>query len=154
MLDQVHLVDVAFGDRSTNDVDRVGVFAFAPARLPRSYRIRTRCRARRIERIGDGGERTGLRRCGCIRTAQILRAAIADVHARDDVVAAEEALVPERGLELVERVELGGHPHTARAACRSQSTPSSRSETGTRPSAEWMSAAASSGAIVRYGKKP
>src|SRR3954470_3298752 len=103
MLDQVHLVDIAFGDRRTNDVDRVGVLAFAPARVPRSNGIRTGCGARRIERVGNGGERTRLRRWGCVRTAQDLRAAIADVHVRDDVVAAEEAFVPERGLELVER---------------------------------------------------
>ena len=45
------------------------------------------------------------------------------------------------------------HPQTARAACCSQRTPSSRSDTGTRSSAEWMSRDASS-VSIRAGKNP
>src|SRR5256885_16504249 len=101
MLDEIHLVDIAFGDRRTNDVDRVGVLAFAPARVPRSNGIRTGCGARRIERVGNGGQRAGLPRGGCGRTAQDLRAAIAAGHVRGGAVTAEEALVPGGGLALL-----------------------------------------------------
>ena len=45
-------------------------------------------------------------------------------------------------------------PPTDVAAWRRNSTPSSRSSTGIRSSAEWISRAASSGLIVRIGKNP
>ena len=45
-------------------------------------------------------------------------------------------------------------PPTAMAAWRRKRTPSSRSSTGTRSSAEWISRAAVSASIVRIGKKP
>src|SRR5207253_7113012 len=95
-----------------------------------------------------------LPRRGRVVPPQHLGAAVADVHARDRAVALEEPVRAQRGLELCERRELDGHPQTARAACRSQSRPSSRSATGTRSSAEWMSVAATSADIVRSGKKP
>src|SRR5207248_3981525 len=154
MLDEIHLVDVAFGDRIANGLDAVRVLALGPARVPRSDRVRARWGLRRLERIRDRGQHTGLRWSRRARAPERIRAAIADVDLRNRVVPAEEALVPERGLELGYRLELDGHAQTVRATCRSHSTPSSRSETGTRSSAEWMRVAARSGVIVRYGKKP
>src|SRR5579884_1045165 len=52
------------------------------------------------------------------------------------------------------RVARQAEPQTARAACVNQRTPSSRSATGTRSSAEWMSRAAVSASSTRAGKKP
>ena len=58
----------------------------------------------------------------------------------------------ERARRLVELEHR--YPQTDCAAWRSQRTPSSRSSTGTRSSAEWMSRAAVSESIARAGKKP
>src|SRR5512133_237499 len=56
---------------------------------------------------------------------------------------------------LLERC-LWNHPHPpiCRATCRRKRTPSSRSSTAIRSSAEWTRRAATSGSIVRIGKKP
>ena len=110
--------------------------------------------ARRLEGVRDSGQAARLGRRRRTRPAQRIGSAVADEHPRDRVLADEEPVGSERRLELGERVELDRHPPIACATCRSQSTPSSRSAAGTRSSAEWISVAASCGAIVRYGKKP
>ena len=46
------------------------------------------------------------------------------------------------------------HSPSVRATCMRKRVPSSRSSTGIRSSAEWMSAAATSESIARMGKKP
>ena len=154
MLHEVHLIHVAFGDCRTHDVDRFRIVALAPRRVPLADGIRARRTARRLERVRDSGQAARLGRSRRSRPAQRIGCAVADEDARDRVLAGEEAVGSERRLELGERVELDRHPPIVCATCRSQSTPSSRSEAGTRSSAEWISVAASSGAIVRYGKKP
>src|SRR2546421_7309810 len=96
-------------------------------------------------------ETAGLRRHGLARAPEPAREAVAEIDVREDVVAAPEALLVERLLELGDRRELD-HANAC-AAWRRNSTPSSRSETGTRSSAEWISFAISSGSI-RAGRKP
>src|SRR5690348_17763253 len=142
MLDETDLVHVALVDRGAPRLDRSRVLLRAPRRLPRADRERSARGTRRVDRVRDLRERAGLRRRRCARAVG------------DEDVCHVELLRRESRLQLLERVELDGHPSRARAACRIHSTPSSRSATGMRSSAEWMSVALTSAGIVRMGKKP
>ena len=88
-------------------------------------------------------------------TPQLPAEAIAEVDVGDG--SRPEELV-EIGLEALERpcrgVELEHQPQTACATWRMNRTPSSRSATGIRSFAEWMSRAAVSESSSRAGKKP
>src|SRR5579859_4340355 len=154
MLHEVDLVDVAAGDRRAHRLDRRRVRLVRPGPCPVADAIdRGAVRGRPGSPDRDGAERepAGLPRHGLAGPAQRARETVAEVDVRDDIVAAPEALLVERLLELRDRRELD---HSgARAACRRKSTPSSRSETGTRSSAEWIRRAIRSGSM-RAGKNP
>src|SRR6185503_16208769 len=104
------------------------------------------------------GARLGRRRSR--RAAERLREAVAEIEVGFEVLAArdEEAALAQVGLDQLERTfrraQLEHRYPSERAAARRNSTPSPRSSTCVRSSAEWMSREASSTSIVRNGKKP
>src|SRR5262249_4181302 len=140
VLDEIHLIDVALRDRCAHDVHGIRVLVLPPAHAPRPDGVvagTRRSRAGAFDAIRNRRQRTRLWRHRRARAAEMTRRAIANVDVGDHTVATEEAFRLERRLELSERCELDSHAHTVCAACRSQSTQSSRSATGTRSSAEW-----------------
>src|SRR4029078_6241467 len=137
MLDEIHLVHVAFEDRRAHRLDRPRVVVLVPRRTPPPDRVVAAVRPRRVERVCNRRQAARLR---CARRGGAVR----DEDARD----VERLLGVERGFELPE-----GHDSNVRAAWRNHARPSSRSSIGMRSSAEWMIWAISSGCI-RIGKKP
>ena len=157
VLHEIHLVDVAARDRRAHRVDRRGVVGGCPGRLPLTGAEPTRVRVhttRSSVAAASSGSAARLRRRRRVVAAQRLRQAVGEEDVATSQPAAAHVL-----LELLERarrlVQLEHrYPQTDCAAWRSQRTPSSRSSTGTRSSAEWMSRAAVSESIARDGKNP
>ena len=117
MLHEVDLVDVALGDRRPHRLDRGGVLGLGPARAatsPIAYAPgRAPRRGARLDRVRDGGQRARLRRRRRRRAPQRVGAAVADVDARDDVVARRRTPPPRA-------------PARARRATRARRSPARR----------------------------
>jgi hypothetical protein len=104
VLDEVHLVDVAAGDRPPHRLDRRAVLRLAPAALPVAEEIATVAYRRRLGRGPDPAceerqRRAGLRRRRERGTTERFREPVPEKEVGDDVVPAPEPFVGEIRLE-------------------------------------------------------
>src|SRR5579871_5674123 len=104
MLDEVHLVDLTFRDRSADDVDRLDVAVVVPAALPVPELVadgRDPARVRRgADATGEKRQRTRLRRARSRPASQRRGEAVAEVDVGDDA-----APPPERREVVLQRLE-------------------------------------------------